>query len=79
LFGGGGELAMKNRIAALEAIKQKGARLAHKLTGSEEQGVGKELQQGLRTTEAYLTKHPGMCLGIALSIGVVLGWLLKRK
>ena len=29
--------------------------------------------------EHYLSSHPKACLGIGLSVGVLLGWLIKRR
>jgi ElaB/YqjD/DUF883 family membrane-anchored ribosome-binding protein len=27
----------------------------------------------------FILEHPGICLGTALALGVLVGWLLKRK
>jgi ElaB/YqjD/DUF883 family membrane-anchored ribosome-binding protein len=70
---------MYNRLAALETLKQQGARLAHKLGGGDQHRVAEELHRGVHATEEKISQHPGIALGIALSIGVVLGWLLKRR
>jgi ElaB/YqjD/DUF883 family membrane-anchored ribosome-binding protein len=32
-----------------------------------------------RRIEAFVTENPGVSLGIAITFGVVLGWLIKRR
>ena len=34
---------------------------------------------GAETIKAYIVKEPTRALGIALGMGVVLGWLIKRR
>jgi ElaB/YqjD/DUF883 family membrane-anchored ribosome-binding protein len=74
---------MNNRLAGLRTIKERGARLAHEITESmtnvERPGIRRELRDYLRALEEYITEHPGVGVGFALSAGVVIGWLLKRK
>lgn len=35
--------------------------------------------QAKTTLEQRLQQHPGLMLGVAFSIGVTLGWLIKRR
>jgi len=35
--------------------------------------------QGLNLLRGYVTEQPARALGIALGMGVVLGWLIKRR
>ena len=35
--------------------------------------------EGSELLKAYVTKQPARALGIALGVGVVLGWLIKRR
>ncbi|HWE37594.1 MAG TPA: hypothetical protein VG406_13580 [Isosphaeraceae bacterium] len=37
------------------------------------------LTVGARRVRAYVTEQPARALGIALGMGVVLGWLIKRR
>jgi ElaB/YqjD/DUF883 family membrane-anchored ribosome-binding protein len=35
--------------------------------------------EGSELVKSYVTKQPARALGIALGVGVVLGWLIKRR
>ncbi len=62
------------------AIKGPGLALARKITGrGNDDGFGKELRGVLRRIEDLITEYPGVCLGIAFSVGAVLGWAYKRR
>jgi ElaB/YqjD/DUF883 family membrane-anchored ribosome-binding protein len=37
------------------------------------------LSEGNSLVKDYVTKQPARALGIALGLGVVLGWLIKRR
>lgn len=37
------------------------------------------LSEGSEFVKDYVTKQPARALGIALGLGVVLGWLIKRR
>jgi ElaB/YqjD/DUF883 family membrane-anchored ribosome-binding protein len=37
------------------------------------------LAEGNEFVKDYVTKQPARALGIALGLGVVLGWLIKRR
>ena len=35
--------------------------------------------KGLRSVKEYIVNEPARALGIALGLGVLLGWLIKRR
>ena len=37
------------------------------------------LQQGLRPVQRWVQRHPGVSLAIAASVGIYIGWLVKRS
>jgi len=37
------------------------------------------LAEGSETVRNYIVEHPERALGIALGLGVFLGWLIKRR
>jgi len=37
------------------------------------------LNEGSKFVKAYVNKQPARALGIALGLGVVVGWLIKRR
>jgi ElaB/YqjD/DUF883 family membrane-anchored ribosome-binding protein len=37
------------------------------------------LAEGTEIVKAYVTEKPARALGIALGLGVALGWLIKRR
>jgi ElaB/YqjD/DUF883 family membrane-anchored ribosome-binding protein len=39
----------------------------------------KEPSQSVHFIERFVTKRPGFCLGVALSVGIALGWCVKRS
>ncbi len=38
-----------------------------------------KFSEGSELLKTYVTKQPARALGIALGVGVVLGWLIKRR
>ena len=38
-----------------------------------------KLSDGTRVLREYIVKEPARALGIALGMGVLLGWLIKRR
>ena len=38
-----------------------------------------QVSGGSRLVRAYIVKEPTRALGIALGMGVILGWLIKRR
>jgi len=67
---------MHNRLQDLnvDALREK----ATELLGSRED-VERELKDWVSQLRTYVEQSPAASLGAALSIGVVLGWLLKRR
>jgi ElaB/YqjD/DUF883 family membrane-anchored ribosome-binding protein len=41
--------------------------------------AGERLSEGNDFIKDYVTKQPARALGFALGLGVVLGWLIKRR
>jgi ElaB/YqjD/DUF883 family membrane-anchored ribosome-binding protein len=41
--------------------------------------VKESLGKGSESVKAYIVKEPARALGIALGVGVLLGWLIKRR
>ncbi len=39
----------------------------------------KQLDQGRRAVEMYVQEHPAVGIGAAFCIGVLIGWISKRK
>ncbi len=39
----------------------------------------KQLDQRRRWIEAYIQEHPAVGIGAALCIGVLVGWIIKRR
>jgi len=37
------------------------------------------MNEGLRTLRDFVTEQPVQALGLALGMGVLLGWLIKRR
>ena len=37
------------------------------------------LSKGTSTVKAYIEKEPARALGIAVGLGVLLGWVIKRR
>jgi len=43
------------------------------------QATQKQLQRGKQSIEMYVQKHPVVGIGGALFIGVIVGWISKRR
>ena len=39
----------------------------------------KGLSQSVQSIERFVAQRPGFCLGAALSVGIALGWWVKRS
>jgi hypothetical protein len=39
----------------------------------------KGLSVSVQSIERFVARRPGVCLGAALSVGIVLGWWVKRQ
>ncbi len=37
------------------------------------------LSQSVQSIERFVAQRPGLCLGAALSVGIALGWWVKRS
>jgi ElaB/YqjD/DUF883 family membrane-anchored ribosome-binding protein len=40
---------------------------------------GSRLVRAVKTIERFIATKPEICLGVALSLGVVTGWIIKRR
>ena len=38
-----------------------------------------ERSRRVQSIKQFVARHPGLCLGAALSFGVILGWWMKRS
>jgi len=69
---------MKNRIRDEHSID-----LSRTLATAKESLSGmmtsQPAAQAVRTAEEYITRHPALSLGIAASVGMMLGWFIKRR
>ena len=68
---------MKNRLLDYPAAAEHQA--AARPLQSGEEGPESAMQQVRRRVENFIADHPGISLGAALSLGVILGWLIKRR
>lgn len=70
---------MKNRIPdyLLDASRtdQPSARVFRELR----ELARKQLADGMRQTETFVREHPVSGLGAAFCIGILLGWIIRRK
>lgn len=71
---------MINRIAdeLLVAARRRSPGLNAVRSADEEQGVGNQVKQWAIEAEKMIATHPGASLAVALGVGVVIGWWLKR-
>ena len=67
---------MKDRLLDYPAAQHEAA--ARPLQPGDEGPEG-GMQQVRRRVENFIADHPGIALGAALSLGVILGWLIKRR
>lgn len=68
---------MKNRIIDYlpDSLKSKSTQPG----GSQPSFSVPDMRQWIKTTEEFVGKHPGSCLGAAFVLGVTLAWWIKRK
>jgi hypothetical protein len=68
------------RIAHHESSKNGSGRSSIGATGAECIDKGREgPSQSVRFIERFVADRPGFCLGVALSVGIALGWWVKRS
>jgi hypothetical protein len=65
--------AMKNRLLDLFSPSLEGEEQRRRL----EDALDRERLQA--TAEEWIAAHPAVALGAALTLGVFVGWLIKRK
>ena len=70
---------MKNRIA--NNLLASAPHVPRTSTASAEllHAAQKQLDQQRRWIETYVQEHPAVGIGAALCIGVLFGWIIKRK
>ena len=68
------------RIALHESSKNDAGRHSLGLNNGEWVGMGRTGQsQSVQSIERFVGQRPGLCLGAALSVGIALGWWVKRS
>jgi hypothetical protein len=67
------------RSARPEPSNDEPARSSLGLNRDERVGTAQNgLSQSVRWIERFVAQRPGICLGVALSAGIALGWWIKR-
>ena len=67
------------RIARHESSKNGPGRSSIGLNSGEWADVARKgLSQSAQSIERFVAQRPGFCLGAALSVGIALGWWVKR-
>jgi hypothetical protein len=67
------------QIAGNESSKNGPGRSAPGLTrGAWGNMAQKGLSHSVQSIERFVARRPGFCLGAALSVGIALGWWMKR-
>ena len=67
------------RIACLESTTNRSGRSSIELKRGEWADVArKQLSQSVQLIERFVAQRPGFCMGAALSVGIALGWWVKR-
>jgi hypothetical protein len=68
------------RIALHELSKNNAGRPLLGLNNGEWVGMGRTgLSRSVQSIERFVAQRPGLCLGAALSVGIALGWWVKRS
>lgn len=67
---------MRNRLLDVPPTPQ---RVPAESQSSWGQASSDQLQRLQRTVGNFIAGHPGLTLGTALAVGVVIGWLIKRR
>ena len=67
------------RIASHEPSKNEPSQSSLELNSGEWVDMARKgLSQSVQSIERFVAQQPGFCLGAALSVGVALGWWVKR-
>ena len=67
------------QIARHESSKNGSGRSSLGLNGGEWVDMAqKGLSHSVQSIEQFVARQPGFCLGAALSVGIALGWCVKR-
>ena len=67
------------RIARHESSKNGSGRFPLELNSGEWVDMARKgLSQSVQSIERFVAQQPAFCLGAALSVGVALGWWVKR-
>jgi hypothetical protein len=68
------------RIALHKSSKNGAGRPSLALNSGERVEMGRTgLPQSVQSIERFVAQRPGFCLGAALSVGIALGWWVKRS
>ncbi len=68
---------MENRLAKYH---DKGGQQEHASTApSDAPDPAGPLQRAFGRLESYITEYPKLSIGVGLSLGVLVGWLVKRR
>jgi len=68
------------RMARLDSPKNGPSRSSLGLSSGEwVDMVRKGLSQSVQSIERFVAQRPGFCLGAAISVGMALGWWVKRQ
>ena len=67
------------RIARVEAATNGSGRSLRGVNNNEWAGVARKgLSQSALSIERFVAQRPGFCLAAALSLGIAIGWWVKR-
>jgi hypothetical protein len=68
------------RIARPDSSKNGAGLPSFGPNSGESVGMAQEgLSRGVQSIERFVAQRPGFCLGAALSVGIALGWWVKRS
>jgi hypothetical protein len=69
-----------NRVAGYDLPASRLAASPESPGGADWQALARDQGlQALSQFERIISEHPRVCIGIGLAMGVVLGWLVKRR